>query len=295
MIFAIPLPAFNPELVSFQVFGLNLAIRWYALAYIAGFIVAWRWFIALMERKSLWANEPPMDRLASDSLLTWIIIGAILGGRFGYVLFYNPSYYMANPLDAFAVWQGGMSFHGGLTGLIVATVIFCRLNSASIASVGDAISLVAMPGLFFGRIANFINGELWGEPSRLPWAVIYPSGPASVCPETWVGVCSRHPSQLYEAILEGALLCAIFAYLAYKKNAFKIPGQVLGLFFAGYGTARVVVELFRVSDPQMRSLDNPEGHVIELAGFGLSMGQVLSVPMILLGIAVFIWARSRTA
>ena len=292
MMFAVPLPAFNPELISFEIAGADFAVRWYALSYVAGFLIAWRWFISMMERPGLWPDAPPMDRAAADRLLTWIIIGAILGGRFGYALFYNPAHYLEYPLEVFAVWRGGMSFHGGLAGLIAATIIFCRLNRAPIASVGDAISVVAMPGLFLGRIANFINGELWGEPSQLPWAVIYPQGLASVCPDGWAGVCSRHPSQIYEALLEGALLCAVFAWLAYRRNAFKIPGQVMGLFFAGYGAARTVAELFRVSDSQMKSAGNPEGYAIQFGDWGLSMGQTLSLPMIALGIGIFIWSRS---
>ncbi len=293
MILAVPLPAFNPEIISFEIAGGNFAVRWYALSYIAGFLIAWRWFISMMEQPGLWPGEPPMGRAAADRLLTWIIIGAILGGRTGYVLFYNPLHYLDNPLGIFAVWRGGMSFHGGLAGLIAATVIFCRLNRLPVASVGDAISVTAMPGLFLGRIANFINGELWGEPSRLPWAVIYPQGPASFCPDGWTGVCSRHPSQIYEALLEGAFLCAVFAWLAYRRNAFKVPGQVTGLFFAGYGGARTLAELFRVSDSQMKSIDNPEGYAIQFADWGLSMGQTLSLPMIALGTGIFIWSRLR--
>ncbi len=291
MIFAIPLPVFNPEIFSTEIFGIRFALHWYALSYIAGFLVARFWFVSLIERPQLWAGVPPMDRNAADQLLTWIIIGAIVGGRAGYVVFYNPLHYVDNPLEALAIWRGGMSFHGGLAGLVVATMLFCKRCHCSILRVGDAISVTAMPGLFLGRIANFINGELWGTPTNVPWAVIYPYGPASHCPETWTGVCSRHPSQLYEALLEGALLCVIFAYLAYRRGAFRIPGQLLGLFFAGYGTVRIFVEQFRHADATIRTVDNPHGYVVEIGDWGLSMGQFLSLPMVLLGIGMFLWAR----
>lgn len=291
---AISLPVFNPELFSFDIAGRHFAIHWYAISYVAGFIVAWRWFISLIRRSELWlGNKSPMQIIDADRLLTWIIIGVIIGGRLGYTLFYNPIYYLNNPLEIFAVWQGGMSFHGGFTGLIVAVIIFCRLNRLSIANVGDAISLVCLPGLFFGRVANFVNAELWGEPSQLPWAVIYLEGPASICPPDWTGICSRHPSQLYEAMLEGAVLCAIFAWLVYRKGAFKIPGQLIGLFFIGYGISRSFVELFRVADPQMRTTENPQGYIIQLFDWGLTMGQVLSIPMIFIGVSVLVWSRRK--
>lgn len=293
MNFLLPLPAFNPELLAIDIAGVRFAVRWYALSYIAGFLIAWRWFVSMIEQPELWKSQPPMDRKLSDQLLTYIVIGVIIGGRLGYVLFYNPVYFFQNPLEIIAIWQGGMSFHGGFMGLIVAVVLFCLVHRLPTLNVGDAIAVVAMPGLFFGRIANFINGELWGEPSRLPWAVIYPNGPAAICPADWVGVCSRHPSQIYEAILEGALLCLIFAYLAYKRQAFFVPGQIIGLFFIGYGIARVVSEQFRVADIQMISSDNPKGHIIQFAEWGLSMGQTLSLPMIVLGGGIFIWARVR--
>lgn len=247
----------------------------------------------MIETPRIWKSNAPMDREASDQLLTAIIIGVILGGRLGYVLIYNPGYFLQNPWEIVAIWQGGMSFHGGFSGLIIAIILFCHSKNLSVASVGDAVAVVAMPGLFFGRIANFINGELWGETSRLPWAVAYPNGPASVCPEDWIGICSRHPSQIYEALLEGALLCAIFAYLVYQRKAFAIPGQVTGLFFIGYGAARIFSERFRMADLQFRSIDNPEGDVIQLLDWGLSMGQVLSLPMIAIGIGYLVWSRSK--
>ena len=293
MMFAVFLPAFDPELISFEIAGFPLALRWYALSYVAGFLVAWVWFIAMMKRRDLWPGEPPMDKESADRLLTWVIIGAVLGGRIGYALFYQPQHYLQNPLEIFAVWQGGMSFHGGFTGLVLATIAFCRVSGAPVVSVGDAVAVCATPGLVFGRVANFINGELWGEPSRLPWAVVFPDGPAAYCPLDWSGVCSRHPSQLYEAILEGVLLCGLLAWLAYRRNWFHVPGQTFGLFFAGYGAARIFAELFRVPDAQLMTADNPAGYAVSLGSFGLSMGQALSIPMVLIGVTVIILARRR--
>ncbi len=292
---AIFLPHISPELVSFTVIGFDFSIRWYALAYILGFLVAWLWFTRLMRRPELWPEgKPPMDRDLPDRLLTWIILGVIAGGRFGYAIFYNPGHYLENPLAVLAIWQGGMSFHGGLAGLVVATWMFCRINRVPVASVADAVAISAMPGLFFGRIANFINNELWGTPSTLPWAVVVPAGDATVCPPDWTAICARHPSQIYEALLEGLFLCALLAWLAYRRGWLQRPGQIAGLFFATYGLVRLAVELVREPDIQFVTADNPAGFVLELgAGFGLTMGQALSLPMILLG-ALTIGLARRT-
>ena len=288
------LPQFDPDLIAFDIGGFGFAVRWYAVAYIAGFIVAWRWFLMLLRRPALWpGGQPPMGTDLPDRLLTWIIIGVIIGGRLGYVIFYSPAHFLANPLDALAIWRGGMSFHGGFAGLVAATWLFCRINGIAVASVADAISIVAMPGLFFGRLANFINHELWGRPSEVPWAVVIPSGDGSVCPADWTAICARHPSQLYEAILEGALLCLVLAWLAYRRNWLHVPGQLTGLFFAGYGTARFLAEFFREPDMQFISASNPGGFALRFSETaGLTMGQSLSVPMILIGLIV-LWTARR--
>ena len=290
---AIFLPQFDPDLITFEVGGINLAIRWYAIAYVLGFLVAWKWSLALLRQSELWSGrKSPMAPEMSDRLLTWIILGVIAGGRLGYAAFYNPVHFLQNPFDVLAVWLGGMSFHGGLLGLIIATWLFCRLNRISVASVADLISIVAMPGLFFGRIANFINNELWGRPSEMPWAVVVPSGDGSVCPADWTGICSRHPSQLYEALFEGALLCAILSWLAYRRCWLHLPGQLAGLFFTGYGLARFCVEFFREPDGHFVSVDNPVGFALQFsATTGLTMGQLLSVPMVLIGVIVLWQSR----
>ncbi len=290
---AIPFPNISPELFSIEIGGFELALRWYALAYIAGIVIGW-WLIArALKRPALWPDDtPPMDKAQLDDLMTWIIVGVIVGGRLGFVLFYQPAYYLANPLDIPKVWQGGMSFHGGFLGVVAAVWLFSRRHGLPLASMADALAFSVPPGLMLGRTANFINAELWGKPADLPWAVIFPGAAAQDCPGV-EGLCARHPSQLYEAALEGALLGALLLYLVWKRGWLKRPGQTAGLFFAGYGSARFLVEFFRQPDAQFITPDNPAGWVIGAGGWGLSMGQLLSLPMILIGIAAIIMARRQ--
>ncbi|NOX40314.1 MAG: prolipoprotein diacylglyceryl transferase [Alphaproteobacteria bacterium] len=293
----IPFPDISPEIFSISLGPVNLALRWYALAYITGLLLAWRWIVALVNRPDLWRdNKAPIAAKQVEDLLTWVILGVILGGRLGYVLFYQPAYYWANPLEIPMVWQGGMSFHGGFLGVIVAGTLFARKYKLSIAGIGDSFAATVAIGLFLGRIANFINGELWGRPTDVPWAVVFPGTLANICSDTWVGVCSRHPSQLYEAALEGILLGLIMAYLVYRRGWLKIPGQLTGMLFIVYGAARSFVELFRQADAQFASFSNPMGYVIRFGvnidSWGLTMGQVLSLPMIVLGLFI-IWLARR--
>ena len=300
MISVIPFPNIDPVLVSFDIFGFTLAIRWYALAYIAGFLLAWRWIVRLMQRDALWPmNTPPMDAKQVEELLTWMILGTILGGRIGYVLFYRPEMFLDDPAAILRVWQGGMSFHGGFLGVILAGLFFCNVRGLPAWSVGDAVAFSAPFGLFLGRLANFINAELWGRPTDVPWAVVFPGEAAQTCPIWWLGeVCSRHPSQIYEALLEGVVLFMIMGVLAFGYRILKRPGMMVGVFFLGYGTARVIVENFRQGDAQYISDTNPMGHVLrfgaELDGAGMTMGQVLSVPMILIGLALIFLRRGAT-
>ena len=284
MPYVIPFPDIDPALVSFHLFGIELAIRWYALAYIAGLLLGWRYVVFLARRPALWGGRSALSPLQADDLLTWMILGVILGGRLGYVLFYQPSYFAAHPAEILAVWQGGMSFHGGFLGVAAGVVGFALRNGLPILGVGDAVAAAAPIGLFFGRVANFINGELWGRPSLAPWAVIFPGEAAGQCPPDWLLPCSRHPSQLYEAALEGLLLFAILA-LAIRRGALARPGRVFGVFLIGYGLARSFLEQFRQADAQFVTPDNPHGHVLRLgAEWGLTMGQLLSLPMILVGL-----------
>ncbi|MEZ5883651.1 MAG: prolipoprotein diacylglyceryl transferase [Paracoccaceae bacterium] len=281
---AIPFPDIDPNV--FVIPGLGLPLRWYALAYIAGLVIGWRLIVGLMKRPALWGGQAPMEPRAVEDLLTAVILGVVIGGRLGFVLFYQPAYYLAHPLDIVKVWQGGMSFHGGFLGVVLAGLWFCRRRGIAPLAVADAFALVAPVGLFFGRVANFINAELWGRPTDLPWGVIFPGQAAQDCPGVVAGLCARHPSQLYEAGLEGLLLGAVL-WLLLARGALLRPGLLLGLFLAGYGLARFVVEFFRQADGQFITPENPMGHVLSLGGFGLSMGQILSLPMIAIG-AVFV-------
>lgn len=288
----IPFPDISPDIFSIDLGVFVFTLRWYALAYIAGILIGWRMAVALGTNPRLWSGEPPLTRAQVESLVTYIILGIIIGGRLGYTMFYQPAYYLSNPLEIPAVWQGGMSFHGGFLGVVVGVILFARMNKVRLSSVADVMAVVTTPGLFFGRIANFINAELWGSPSDVPWAVIFPTVAAQDCPGV-EGLCARHPSQLYEAALEGILLGALLLYLAYRRGWLKTPWLMTGTFLTGYGLARMFVELFRQADEQFINPDNPLGHVLRFGEYGLSMGQLLSLPMVLMGVALMIWARRR--
>ncbi len=288
-------PDLSPELFSISLFGMEFALRWYALAYIVGILIAWRLAAMALRRPALWRHEtPPMKPEQLDDLLTWIIIGVILGGRLGFVLFYQPAYYLSHPADILKVWQGGMAFHGGLLGVIVASYLYGRRYNIPTLSLGDLVAYTVPPGLLLGRLANFINAELWGRPSELPWAVIFPGFAAQDCPVVVAGMCARHPSQLYEAALEGVLLGAVLLWLVYRRGAFRKPGLIMGVFLAGYGASRFLVEFVRQPDAQFISPGNPLGLAWHIGGYGLTMGQILSLPMIALGLWLALRAR-RTA
>ena len=289
----LPFPDIDPALVSVTLFGHELAIRWYALAYIAGLLLGWRYVAALCRRPALWGGTAPMRPEQADDLLTWMILGVILGGRLGYVLFYQPAYFAAHPGEILAVWQGGMSFHGGFLGVAAGVIGFSLKNRLRILSVGDAVSAAAPIGIFFGRVANFINAELWGRPSTAPWAVLFPGEAAQTCPPDWTGPCARHPSQLYEAGLEGLALFLLL-FLAIRAGALARPGRVFGLFLIGSALARVALEGFRQADAQFVTPDNPHGHVIRLgAEWGLTMGQSLSLPMLAVGLLLVALSARR--
>jgi phosphatidylglycerol:prolipoprotein diacylglycerol transferase len=294
MVLAIPFPDIGPEIFAVDIGGFHLALRWYALAYIAGILIGWQLIAAALRRPSLWPGDTaPMTKDHLDDFLTWSILGVILGGRLGYVLFYKPAYFAANPAEIPAVWQGGMSFHGGFLGVIAVAVIFARRNAIPLPQLADALAIAAPVGLMLGRIANFINAELWGRPTDVPWSVVFPGAAAQDCPGV-LGPCARHPSQLYEAGLEGLALGALLVFLAFGRGWFKTPWRLTGLFFAGYGLSRFVVEFYRQADDQYITADNPLGHVIRLGEAGLSMGQLLSLPMIAVGLALIVWAKRRS-
>jgi phosphatidylglycerol:prolipoprotein diacylglycerol transferase len=250
-----------------------LVIRWYALAYLAGIVIGWWLLMKLNARRSLAFPTPLLSKAALDDIVLYATLGIILGGRFGYVLFYDFAYYAANPLQAFALWHGGMSFHGGLLGMLSAMGIFCWRHNVRWLPLMDLLAVCAPIGIFFGRAANFINGELYGRVAvDVSWAMVFPHG----------GPAPRHPSQLYEAGLEGLLLLAILLVLALRTQLRDKVGALSGVFLLGYGSARAFVEFFREPDAQLGYLT-----------FGLTMGQLLCLPMILGGLGLLVWALRR--
>jgi phosphatidylglycerol:prolipoprotein diacylglycerol transferase len=265
----IAFPVFDPVAISIGPF----AIRWYALAYIGGIVLGWIYARAVIRRSQLWGGQSPITLVQMDDFILWVTLGIILGGRTGYVLFYNLDFFMQHPVKIFELWEGGMSFHGGFLGCVVAVMAFGWKRNVSILSLGDITCAVGPIGLFLGRIANFINSELWGRPAdpSLPWAMVFPNG----------GPLPRHPSQLYEAGLEGLALFVILA-LMIRAGALKRPGLILGSFITLYGLARITGEFFREPDPQLGFLWG-----------GLTMGMLLSVPMVLAGIAIIVTAVRR--
>ena len=288
---AIQFPDLSPEIFTLPIFGMEFALRWYAMAYIVGIIIGWRLVVATLRRPHLWKNDTPvMKESQVEDLLTWVVLGVILGGRLGYVLFYKPAYFVQNPAEILMLWQGGMSFHGGLLGVIIACVGFSWRQRIAWLSVADVLCMATPVGLLLGRIANFINAELWGRPTDLPWGVIFPGEMAQYCPQV-VGACARHPSQLYEALLEGLILGAVLLWLVFRKGALKRVGTVTGVFFAGYGLARFLVEFVRQPDAQFVSEGNPLGLAFHVGGYGLTMGQILSLPM--LALAAYLVIRAR--
>lgn len=265
----IPYPEIDPILVHIG----PLAIRWYALAYIAGILLGWFYARALIRNERYWGGPAPIAVLDFDDFLLWITFGIILGGRIGYVLFYNLPYFAAHPSEVFQLWHGGMSFHGGFTGCVLAVILFARKRGLPILSLGDICCAVGPIGLFLGRIANFINGELWGRPADVPWAMVFPGG----------GPLPRHPSQLYEATLEGLVLLAVL-YLLIRAGALKRPGFTIGAFAVGYSMARITCEFFREPDAQLGFLWG-----------GATMGQLLSIPLFLAGLVFIAYAVRHKA
>ena len=287
----IEFPNISPEIVTIPIGGFDFSLRWYALSYIAGFILALYIMKSYVRRDYLWKyRSPPMEADQIDDILSYLIFGVILGGRFGYVLFYNFDYYILHPIDILRIWDGGMSFHGGFFGVVLSLLYYCSRNGIQIMPAADLLALASPPGLLFGRLANYINAELWGRPTDVPWGVIFPGEIAQNCPGV-VGPCARHPSQIYEAGLEGLLLFIVLIFIAYF-GGLKRSGVIAGTFIAGYGLARFFVEYYRVPDPQFFSELNPYGFAYSFGQVGVTMGQTLSIPMILIGL-IFIMNGSR--
>jgi len=263
----IPFPHIDPVLIHLG----PLAIRWYALGYIVGIVGGWFYARAIIAAPRLWGGAAPFAVTDYDDFVIWATFGIILGGRIGYVLFYNFAHFATHPLEIFELWNGGMSFHGGVLGVITAVVLFGLRRDISMLSLGDVTTAVAPIGIFLVRIANFINGELWGRPSDVPWAMAFPSG----------GPIPRHPSQLYEATLEGLVLLIVLGVLV-QWGALKRPGLVTGIFAVGYGVARIACEFFREPDAQLGFLFG-----------GLTMGMLLCIPLILAGMVALAVAFGR--
>src|SRR5580693_7844442 len=268
----IAFPVFDPIAIAIG----PIAIRWYALAYIGGIVLGWLYARALLKNEKLWGGPAPITLPQMDDFVLWVTIGIILGGRTGYVLFYNLPFFVEHPAEIFELWKGGMSFHGGFLGCVAAVMLFCRSNNIPILSLGDITTAVGPIGLFLGRIANFINSELWGRPAdaSVPWRMFVPNGQLQL---------PRHPSQLYEAGMEGIVLFTILAVMI-RFGALKRLGLILGSFIAIYGLARIVGEHFREPDPQLGFLWG-----------GLTMGMLLSAPMVIAGAIIMAWGWRHPA
>ena len=286
----IPFPDISPEIFAIDIGPVTLALRWYALAYIVGLIAGWKLIVRMITTPRLWPGAAPARPEQIERLLTWVIVGVILGGRVGYVLFYDLAGFAIDPARILRVWEGGMSFHGGFLGVVVVGILFCRRENIPMLPMADLMAAVAPIGLLLGRIANFINAELWGRPTTLPWGVAFPGDAAQSCATADLP-CIRHPSQLYEAGLEGLLLLVLLTYLIWRRGWFRFPGAIAGLFFIGYGAARFFVEFFRQPDAQFVTAENPLGLYLHLGGVGLTAGQLLSLPMIIAGLWVLARAR----
>jgi phosphatidylglycerol:prolipoprotein diacylglycerol transferase len=268
---AVSFPAIDPVALRLG----PLVVKWYGLAYMAGLLLGWLYIKKLLRSDRLWpGGKAPFAPERADDLLLLMTLGVLLGGRLGYVLFYEPRFFLSHPLQIPAVWNGGMSFHGALIGSIIAIVLFARRAGAPVWSVMDLTAAATPMGLFFGRLANFVNGELWGRPSTLPWAMVFPGA----------GPLPRHPSQLYEAALEGAVLFCVLLYLTHRRGALRSPGVVAGTFLIGYGLARSFSEVFREPDP---------GHILTLPPF--TPGMLYSLVMIPAGVLILVLRRRRVA
>ncbi len=272
---AIPFPQIDPVLIELG----PLVIRWYALAYLGGILIGWNLVNRLMRQPALWpGGTAPTDKQGVDDYVLWATLGIVLGGRLGYILFYNFDHFIADPSRIFRVWEGGMAFHGGLAGVVLVTILFCRRRKIPLLSFGDSLAMVVPIGLMFGRLANLINGELWGRVTDMPWAMVFPGA----------GPLPRHPSQLYEAGLEGLVLFGLLYGLGRYGGALKTPGRLVALFFIGYGAARTFVEFFREPDAQL-------GFLVSFGSGGLTMGMLLSLPLIVIGIGFWVVSRRQAS
>lgn len=286
---AIPFPDIDPAIFTIRLGDFAFPVYWYAIGYIVGIVIGWRIIARAIARPELFATGAPMTKEQLEALVSWMVVGIVVGGRLGYTLFYQPAYFLSHPVEIVTgIRTGGMSFHGGFLGVVIGAWAFSRKNQLPTATIADLLAIATPPALGLVRVANFINAELWGRPTDLPWGVIFPGELAQAC-ATADAPCARHPSQLYEAGLEGLLLTVILLVLAFRRSWLKTPGLLAGLFFLGYGVSRFIVEFFRQPDAFFITPDNPAGHVF----LGMTQGQLLSTPMIVAGIATILWARRR--
>ena len=269
---ALPFPEIDPVLIRLG----PLAIHWYGLGYVVGILFAWWYGKRLLSNERLWGPAgPPIKPEDLDDFIVWAAAGVVLGGRIGYILFYDFARYGENPLAILAVWEGGMSFHGGFAGTTIAMILFARRRGADPWRLFEVVAAGVPVGIGLVRVTNFVNSELWGRPTDVPWAFVFPNG----------GPLPRHPSQLYEAILEGLVLFLVLRFVTHRADGLTRPGFVSGAFVAGYGLSRIVVEFFR----------EPDAHIGYLVGGWLTMGMVLSLPMVLLGVWAMATARPSRA
>lgn len=289
----IPFPEISPFVFPpIEIAGTEFGLRWYALAYIAGLLIGWWLILRAIRTPRLWDCAPGVTAEQVERFFTWAVVGIILGGRLGYVIFYNPSVYIAEPWRIPMLTEGGMAFHGGFLGVVVAGLWFARREGVSPLTLGDLLALSVPVGLMLGRIANFINAELWGRQTDLPWGVVFPGAAAQTC-DGVIGLCARHPSQLYQAALEGLVLALVLLWLVFRRDALRRLGRVMGVFLIGYGLARFLVEFVRQPDAQFVSPGNPVGLAFQIGGYGLTMGQVLTLPMLLAGLWFALRAKAR--
>lgn len=266
---SIPFPKLDP--IAFTLGP--VAIRWYGLAYVAGLVLGWLYIRGLLSRLDLWAaGRPPIRKADLDDLFLWTAIGIVIGGRLGHVLLYEPTYYLSRPLEILMIWNGGMSFHGGLVGTGAALAAFARLKGAPMLSIMDAVAAAAPLGLLFGRLANFVNGEIVGSVTSMPWGMVFPG---------W-GPEPRHPAMLYEAALEGVALFLLLRHMTHSGWALRMPGLTTGWFLIGYGVFRIFCELFKIVDYRLLVPEVP-----------ITKGMVYSLPLVLIGIAFVVVARRR--
>ena len=279
------LPDIDPVLLHLG----PVKVRWYALAYVAGIVLGWLYAARLLRQTKLWPQDrPPISAEQLDDLILWLTAGVILGGRIGYIIAYDASIIWKAPLEVFKIWEGGMSFHGGFTGVLISSVIWSRRNGLDLSralGLGDLLASCAPMGLFFGRLANFVNGELWGRVTHVPWGMVFCNQytPVDAYGQCAAGPLPRHPSQLYEAFGEGLLLFTVLLVLGTQLNKLRRPGLVMGVFIAGYGTLRILVEMVR----------NPDAQMLPFFKDVVTMGQLLSIPMVAAGLWL-VWRALKT-